>query len=41
MADKEVFAEEIRGEIVEWDILGAQTVGGCDAGDAGEFVHVD
>lgn len=40
MRDKQVFLKEILGEIVEFLVLGAQTVGGRDAGDAGELMHI-
>lgn len=40
MRNEEVPFEKILCKIVEGAVLGAETVGGGDAGDAGEFVHV-
>jgi len=38
--DEQVPPEEVLCEIVKGAIFGAEAVCGCDAGDAGEFVHV-
>ena len=38
--DQEVFLEEILGEVVESLVVGTHAIGGRNAGDAGEFVHV-
>lgn len=40
MRQEEVLGEEVLCKIVKGDIFGTETVGGGDAADAGEFMHI-
>lgn len=40
MGKQKILLKKILGEVVEFLVGGAEAIGGGDAGDAGEFVHV-
>ena len=38
--DEQHLAEELLGKVVELHVVGTETIGDRDAGDAGELVHI-